>query len=180
MNTVIQPRHMPPTKYRSLDIWVCRCLAEWAINLAPLIKSFARKAIISTQKIAQPVPSKSPLFSQVSVSRGHFHVNCRSILSSCKFTSDALMKTVRIQIWTPMVDRAAIQPKMLSPTKYLYTESLPMALKAYMSSLSLILLLVDLVKFVPLSLYLPITYNNSVAMQHNTTKNTARTPEKAP
>ena len=60
--------------------------------------SLARKAVINTKKINQPASVKSALFSHTSVSRGHFQVNCMSMVSFCKLAFEATMKNTRIPL----------------------------------------------------------------------------------
>jgi len=116
-NSVIEHKSVPPMKYRILDPRGCLTLDEWCINLDPLIMSFARLAIINMEKINQPAPAKSAVSLHTFESRGHFQVNCMSILSSCKLASEAMTKKTRIPTCMPSVANATIQPRTLSVTK---------------------------------------------------------------
>jgi len=116
-NSVIEHKSVPPMKYRILEARECLTLDEWYINLVPLIMSFARLAIISTEKINQPAPAKSAVSLHTNESRGHFQVNCISIASSCKLASEATTKKTRIPICIPSVAKATSQPRTLSVTK---------------------------------------------------------------
>ena len=79
--------------------------------------SVDKNATIKTQYIAQPASVKSALLLHTSVSRGHFQVNCISVLLSCKLASAAWMKNTKIPNCMTSVINAAIQPKTLSVTK---------------------------------------------------------------
>jgi len=106
-------------------------------------------------------------------------VNCISVLSFCKLASEALMKNTRIPNCMPSVAKAINQPHTLSVTKYEYTESLPILLKAYMS-FSLILVSISDVPVFPIFLRLAVMYRRKATMKNNAMKQVKRAAAEVP